>query len=286
VAGGNAKMMSRKAQSNALLWMAEMVIFSGLFVMVGITSVGLVKQVQVESSSVVATEILETLISSDECLRVPGSIAKGVVEWSGASDKGNCIQKYPYIWKAEIKDLDNSASATQGIQSIVNCDFPTYASIPVTIDKGSSGHKKGILKVEVGSLAFRTNPRVQGGKLFLTFDSFADCDMNLRVTENWYEKESTEPDYTYEYNELGASFPSAFKLNETWYGEKTRDFTPTVYKHGRDIPSFSKYNRYSIDVEVLGYYNGNEVEILIPSNEYALVYERTIYTSTTERSLD
>jgi len=277
-------MMSRKAQSNALLWMAEMVIFSGLFVMVGITSVGLVKQVQVESSSVVATEILETLISSDECLRVPGSIAKGVVEWSGASDKGNCIQKYPYIWKAEINDLDNPS--TEVIQSVVNCDFPTYASIPVTIDKGGLGHKKGVLKVEVGSLAFRTNPRVQSGKLFLTFDSFADCDMNLRVTENWYEKGSTEPDYTYDYDEIGASFPSAFKLNETWYGEKTRDFAPNVYKYGRNIPGFSKYDRYSIDVEVLGYYNGNEIEILIPSNEYGLVYERTVYTSTIERSLD
>jgi hypothetical protein len=59
-----------------------------------------------------------------------------------------------------------------------------------------------------------------------------------------------------------------------------------VYKRGREIPSFSKYDRYSIDIEVLGYYNGNEIEITIPSHEYGLVYERTVYTSTIERSLD
>ncbi len=172
------------------------------------------------------------------------------------------------------------------IKSITNCDFPSRAGTAVTIDKGSGNYENGALLVGVGSLAFRTNPRVQSGKLFLTFDSFADCDMNLRVTENWYERGSTEPDYTYDYDEIGASFPSAFKLNETWYGEKTRDFAPNVYKYGREITDFSKYDRYSIDVEVLGYYNGNEVEILIPSNEYGLVYERTVYTSTIERSLD
>ena len=66
--------MSRKAQSNALLWMAEMVIFSGLFVMVGITSVGLVKQTQIESTDLVATEILEALLSSEDCLRRPPTL--------------------------------------------------------------------------------------------------------------------------------------------------------------------------------------------------------------------
>ncbi|HIJ99362.1 TPA: hypothetical protein H1011_00875 [archaeon] len=249
--------MSRKAQSNALLWMAEMVIFSGLFVMVGITSVDLIKQTQIESTDLVATEILETLIASEECLRVPGSIAKGVIELLGAEQKGDCIQKYPYVWKAEIKDFHSST--TTHILPPVNlhyshsnhCDFPTYASIPVTIDKGSSGHKKGVLKVEVGSLAFRANPRIQGGELFLTFDSFADCDMNLNITENWYEKGSTEPDYIYVYNETGALSPSIFKLNETWYGEKTRDFAPNVYKHGREITDFSKYDRYSLEISVV-----------------------------------